>query len=83
MNTLNEVVDGNTDVKNIFAKSVVGGGMTMGFGKLIKYQIAPYDGGKVWTGFQKYAFPAIVSGGFEMSEALIFSEYDKKNSKSK
>ena len=50
----------------------------MGFGKLIKYQIAPYDGGKVWTGFQKYAFPAIVSGGFEMSEALIFSEYDKK-----
>ncbi|HOU85870.1 MAG TPA: hypothetical protein PK158_13600, partial [Spirochaetota bacterium] len=76
--TLNEVVSGNRDVGNISAKALVGGGMNMGFGKGLKYQIAPYEGGRAMAGFQKYVFPATVAGWYEMSNELIFNEIDKK-----
>ncbi|HOS46923.1 MAG TPA: hypothetical protein PLQ69_10655 [Paludibacter sp.] len=74
----NEVLDGNTNVKNIFAKASVGAGMNMFFGKGLKYQIAPYEGGRAMAGFQKYVFPATVAGWYEMSNELIFNEIDKK-----
>ena len=74
----NEVVSGNKDFGSISAKSIVGAGMNMFFGKGLKYQIAPYEGGKALAGFQKYVFPATVAGWYEMSNELIFNEIDKK-----